>query len=186
LDVKLQFRCPHCGEVLRINAKYLGQVGSCKKCAGRIALVGHENPDVVQVASLVDDGAGVKDNRPASDAQRALLRDVGVPEERAAGAMRHEVTTLIQVVRDDVRETEPPTSAQMELLRRLGVTDKERALVRTKAEASHLIEGLQPKPTESQVQYLKRLGVPPEKVDKIATRSEAGEMIEQLLRRPQG
>jgi hypothetical protein len=184
VDRVLQFRCPHCAEVLRINPKYLGQVGKCKRCGGRIALIGSDNPDIVQAASLVDDGHGVRDTRPATPAQQEYLRSAGVAEEHVANAQRHDVSTLIQLVREDLRDHDPPTTAQMELLKRLGVTDEERSLVRTRSEASRLIEGLQPKPTEAQLQYLERLGATPEQLAAITTRSEAGELIEQLLRRP--
>jgi predicted RNA-binding Zn-ribbon protein involved in translation (DUF1610 family) len=175
VDRVLQFRCPHCAEVLRINPKYLGQVGKCKRCGGRIALIGSDNPDIVQAASLVDDGHGVRDTRPATPAQQEYLRSAGVAEEHVANAQRHDVSTLIQLVREDLRDHDPPTTAQMELLKRL---------VRTRSEASRLIEGLQPKPTEAQLQYLERLGATPEQLAAITTRSEAGELIEQLLRRP--
>lgn len=182
MDLMLQFRCPHCREVLKINAKYLGQVGSCKRCGGRIALIGHENPDVIQSASLVDDGAGVQDRRPATEAQRAALEQVGVSPERAANALRYEVTTMIQQVRSDLQDREPPTSAQLELLRRMGMSDEDRAKVASKAEASHIIDSLQSKPTEAQLQYLKRLGASPSQIETISTRSAAGELIEKLLR----
>ncbi len=181
-DLKLQFRCPHCQEVLHISSRYLGQVGKCNKCSGRIALVGHENPDVVQAASLVDDGAGVRDMRPASEAQREVLRDMGVPEAQAAHALRHEVSTIIQQVRLDIKTFEPPSDAQLELLKRLGVTDDERSLVRTKDEASKLIDGLQPKPSDAQLSYLARLGATPAQLAEITTRGQAGELIEKLLR----
>lgn len=182
MDLMLQFRCPHCREVLKINAKYLGQVGSCKRCGGRIALIGHENPDVIQSASLVDDGVGMQDRRPATEAQRAALEQVGVSPERAANALRYEVTTMIQQVRSDLQDREPPTSAQLELLRRMGMSDEERAKVASKAEASHIIDSLQSKPTEAQLQYLKRLGASPSQIETISTRSAAGELIEKLLR----
>ncbi len=181
-ELKLQFRCPHCQEVLHIHARYLGQVGKCNKCGGRIALVGHENPDVVQAASLVDDGAGVKDMRPATDAQRATLRDMGVSEAEVSNALRHEVSTIIQQVRLDLKNFEPPSEGQLELLKRLGVTDDERAMVRTKEEASRLIDGLQPKPSEAQLSYLARLGATPAQMAEITTRAQAGELIEKLLR----
>ncbi len=182
MDLILQFRCPHCREVLKINAKYLGQTGACKRCGGRIALVGHENPDVVQTASLVDDGAGVKDQRPATEAQRTALEQMGVPPERAASALRYEVTTMIQQARTDLQDLEPPTSAQLELLRRMGMSDEERARVGSKADASHLIDSLQSKPTEAQMQYLKHLGASASQMTAASTRSAAGELIEKLLR----
>ncbi|MFM1919964.1 MAG: hypothetical protein RLZZ303_1598 [Candidatus Hydrogenedentota bacterium] len=181
-EFMLQFRCPHCQQVLRIAPKFLGQTGKCNKCAGRIALVGHENPDVVQMASLVDDGMAARDQRPATDAQRDLMRRMGAPEDAVVNALRHDVSTIIQVARNDLKTSEAPSQSQMELLKRLGVTDEERALVRTRAEASKLIEGLQPKPTEAQLAYLKRLGASPEQMAGVVTRSQAGELIEQLLR----
>lgn len=182
MDLMLQFRCPHCREVLKINAKYLGQTGSCKRCSGRIALVGHENPEVVQMASVVDEGAGVQDRRPATDAQRAAMESMGIPKEQAAKALRHEVTTMIQQVRSDLQDLEPPTMSQMELLRRMGMSDEERTKVLSKAEASHLIDSLQHKPTDAQLQYLKRLGASSSQIDAIASRSAAAELIEKMLR----
>lgn len=184
MEQKLQFRCPHCKEVLQISPRYLGQVGKCKRCGGRIALIGVANAGVVQAASLVDDGENLRDERPATEAQREYLRNLGVPEERVDNAKRHDVSTLIQLVREDMRDPDPPTTAQMVLLKRLGVTEDERNLVRTRGDASRLIEGLQPKPTEAQLQYLARLGATPEQISAISTRSEAGELIEKLLRRP--
>jgi len=178
----LQFQCPHCDNVLNIRPEHLGRTGKCNRCQGRIALLGENETGSVQMASVVGETPAPEPSKPATEAQRDYLRDLGTPEETIEGVDRSKASTLIEQKREEAAAEEPPSDAQLDLLRRLGVTDEERTLVGSKAEASRLIDQLQPRPTEHQLYYLKRLGASDDELAQITTRSQASEIIEKLLR----
>ncbi|MBI1317993.1 MAG: hypothetical protein GC168_03455 [Candidatus Hydrogenedens sp.] len=180
--IMLQFRCPHCEDILQIRPEHLGRAGKCNKCNGRIVLMGENDPSRIQAASVPQERPVDPNPQPATDAQRAYLHDLGTPEEELAGIDRSQASTLIQRKQSDAAENDAPTEAQLSLLARLGVKTDDLALVRNKAQASKLINDLQPKPSQHQLYYLRRLGVPEHEIGAIATRSEASERIELLLR----
>jgi hypothetical protein len=178
----LQFRCPHCQNILRVRPEYLGRAGKCNRCSGRIALLGENDRSRVQAASVLDEAPIEPNAPPATERQKDYLRDLGVDAAEVEQVDRSSASTLIQKRRDDLAAEEPPTEAQLTLLARLGLHDGELALVRSKSYASQLIDQLQPRPTQHQLYYLRRLGVPEADIAAISSRSEASDLIEQWLR----
>ena len=78
-------------------------------------------------------------------------------------------------------ESEPPTQRQLDYLRDLGMPRAELAGVKTKAEASRLIEAWLPPPSESQRAYLARLGATSEQIAVLRTKAEAADLIQRFL-----
>lgn len=179
----LIFVCPYCDEPLRIPENYLGLRGKCKKCGGRVALIGDASIETPQRASRVEEEEAPEPQEPlpATDRQLDYLRVLGANESRIRNLTREEAVVLIDQLKSERRDNEPPTEEQLDYLRRLGMTSKEIVKVQSKSEASYLIDSLQPPPTDNQIQYLRRLGARAERVSTLKTKSEAAALIEEML-----
>jgi hypothetical protein len=162
---------------LQIRPQFLGFRGYCKKCGGRIALIGERN------------------KLNAQRAQALPPREMPVPESQAnvPVAPMEGFDSRLDEALDDIHawddeiareigmehQTEvPPTKDQLARLRELGATEGQMSHLRTKADAVRLIEVLQPPPTEAQLNILRSLGVTEEELSFLTTEGVAQAMIE--------
>ena len=101
----LIFVCPHCEASLRIAEKYLGQKGRCKKCGGRIALLGQADATVPQRASRVGIEEGgeaqqkTKTSKPATEKQCNYLRALGMDGAALTGLSSVKASEYIDQLR---------------------------------------------------------------------------------------
>lgn len=168
------FICPHCEQTLQIRPQFVGFRGYCKKCGGRIALIGNRNmltaqraqalePRVIHVAEPTQHGSG-----PIASSLDAALESISGWDD--------EVVTDFE----DEAETEaPPTDEQRRRLRELGATEGQLLRLRTKGDAIRLIEVLQPPPTEEQLALLRSYGVSDEELAFLTTQGVAQAMIDE-------
>lgn len=176
----LTFICPHCHQQLKINAEHVGLRGKCNKCGGRIALIGRADAQRPQMASRIAE-SGEEDTRPATPRQVELARKLGAPATALESLNRAQAETVIVQQRDLRAEHEPPTERQLDYLKRLGLPAEQAAAIRSKAEASRLIDQWLPPPTKAQRDYLERLGATPSQLAALRTKTEAAALIQQFL-----
>ncbi len=179
----VQFICPHCSDTLRVPDRHIGERGRCKKCGGRIALV--VPPEAVEpytASPIVETVAPAPEARPATEAQRQYLHDLGAPVTAEATLDRERASEQIDDLKRQRDRTEGPTKRQIDWLRQLGMDEARLAAIQSKAEASELIDTWEPPPTENQLKYLTRLGVSETERASLRSRSEAANLIELRLR----
>jgi len=119
--------------------------------------------------------------RPASPAQREAAERLGASQEMLGAINRENAGEVLRSLHDARAEEDAPTRKQLDYLRQLGMPEVEITNIKSKAEASRLIDRWQPPPTESQLAYLSRLGVPQDQIETLRTKSEAARLIEQVL-----
>jgi DNA-directed RNA polymerase subunit RPC12/RpoP len=178
----LQFICPRCHATLRVPTKYLGQRGSCKHCSGKIALIGRADATHPQFASLVENEASGPKGPPPTEAQQARLAALRVAPTQIAGMDRRDASDAIANLQQQVGHAEPPSEKQLEYLRKLGASEAMLAAVRSKADASDLIEAMHLRPTLGQIQHLQRLGATGEQIATLRSKGEAESLIQRLQR----
>ena len=179
----LIFVCPHCEASLRIAEKYLGQKGRCKKCGGRIALLGKADATAPQRASRVgieERGEAQEASKPATEKQCNYLRTLGMDEAALTGLNSVKASEYIDQLRKKKRGQEPPTEKQLDYLRRLGASTKQIQTLSSKEAASTLIEEMHLLPTAEQLKYLKNLGASGAQLATIRTRGHAAALIDEL------
>lgn len=168
------FICPHCEQKLQIRPQFLGFRGYCKKCGGRIALIGSRNmltaqraqplpPRVIQVAESVAGSANVFE----STLDAALESISGWDDE------------VVTDFEDESESEAPPTEDQIRRLRELGATEGQLARLATKGDAIRMIEVLQPPPTEEQIAILRSYGVTDDELSFLTTQGVAQAMIDE-------
>ncbi len=180
----LLFLCPHCDELLKVPEAYLGQRGRCNKCGGRIALIGDANLATPQAASIVADETATDPRlgppKPASDKQLDYLRALGAPEQTLRGLDRDQASALIDELKEKRQRGEPPTEKQLTYLKHLGATERQLGRVRSKADATRLIEDLHLSPTADQIKRLKALGASGAHLAALKSKAAADALIEEL------
>lgn len=168
------FICPHCEEHLQIRPQFLGFRGYCKKCGGRIALIGSRNILTAQRAQKLDPrvltvpDSGIARTDLLAGSLEAALDDISAWDD--------EVVTDFE---DESEAEAPPSPAQLARLRNLGATEGQLARLVTKGDAVRLIEVMQPPPTEEQLQILRGYGVPDEELSFLTTAGVAQAMIDE-------
>ncbi len=176
----LTFICPHCQKELQIKPAYLGQRGKCNKCGGRIALIGRMDTPRAQVASKVVDAPEGK-APPPTPKQVAAVKNLGAAPEQIASLDRENTGNILQQLKRVQAEREAPTDRQLEYLKQLGVPEPELAAVKSKGQASRMIDQWLPPPSDSQREYLARLGATGEQIAALRTKSDAAELIQRFL-----
>lgn len=175
------FMCPHCDEVLKVAAAYVGRRGRCNRCGGRIALLGNPAPNTPLMATAVTDDAGASANPvPPTEKQLEYARGLGAGEEDLQGKDREEVSELIEALRARRRGTGPPTEKQLAYLRRLGADEAAIGALASKADASALIEALHLSPTREQLEALREHGASGAELARIRTRAAAEKRLREL------
>ncbi len=178
----LLFSCPYCEEVLKVPGEYLGRKGRCNKCGGRVALIGHAKVNGVQSASKVANGleSGGATPRPATEKQLEFLRALGAPAQALNGLDIDRASEWIDKLRAQRQGTEPPTEKQMAYLKRLGAPAPLVQRVRSKADASQLIEDMHLSPTQEQMTHLHSLGASGAQLATLKTKAGAAALINEL------
>lgn len=172
------FICPHCEQNLQIRPQFLGFRGYCKKCGGRIALIGERNKLNAQRAQSLP---------PREQAAPSPARTVPVAPSTGFESRLDEALDDIHAWDDEIaREigmehhaAAPPTPDQLARLNELGATEGQLSHLKTKGDASRLIEVLQPAPTEAQLALLRSYGVTEEELAFLTTEGVAQAMIEE-------
>ena len=172
------FVCPHCEQNLQIRPQFLGFRGYCKKCGGRIALIGDRNKLSAQRAQALPPREVV-----------AAASTTTVPVARAEGfdSRLDEALDAIHAWDEDIGEEfgvqqsdqAPPTADQINRLKELGATEGQLSHLQTKGDAIRLIEVLQPPPTEAQIALLRTYGVTEDELAFLTTEGVAQAMIEE-------
>ncbi|MBX3177657.1 MAG: hypothetical protein KF886_09870 [Candidatus Hydrogenedentes bacterium] len=168
------FICPHCEEHLQIRPQFLGFRGYCKKCGGRIALIGSRNILTAQLAQKL----GPREFHTPN------------PEPEGPGYVGGGIEAALDGISDwddevvtdfeDASEAEaPPTPEQIARIRDLGATEAQIARVATKGDAVRLIEVLQPPPTREQLEILRAYGVTDDELTFLTTAGVAQAMIDE-------
>ncbi|HPO14479.1 MAG TPA: hypothetical protein PLI09_13635 [Candidatus Hydrogenedentes bacterium] len=178
----LLFSCPHCDEILKVPEEYLGRKGRCNKCGGRIALIGHAKVKGVQAASKVAEKLerGSDPPAPATEKQLQYLRTLGAPAQALEGIDREQASEWIDKLRAQRHGAEPPTDKQMAYLNRLGAPEKLVQQVRSKADASQLIEDMHLSPTPEQMTRLQKLGATGAQLALLKTKAGAASLMAEL------
>jgi len=132
---------------LRVPERFQGHAGRCTHCQARIALLGSGAGEAPLRATLVADrGQAVPESPashgPATDKQRDYLRALGVTENEIALLDRAAASERIDAIRAAQQNVAPPTARQLAYLHKLGATAAQRAALRSRAEASRLIDAL--------------------------------------------
>lgn len=170
------FICPHCEQHLQIRPQWVGFRGYCKKCGGRIALIGNRNvltaqraqklePRPADVASL---DVPVARNPNFESSLEATLEDISGWDDE-----------VFSDVEDNLKAESPPSPEQMARLRELGATEGQLARLATRGDAIRLIEVLQPPPTEEQLHLLRSYGVTEDELSFLTTEGVAQAMIDE-------
>lgn len=171
------FICPHCEEHLQIRPQFVGFRGYCKKCGGRIALIGNRNILTAQRAQKLGPRAEdlaapevpvVPINPRFESTLDAALEDISGWDDEMFAEME-----------DTPQAESPPSPEQLARLKTLGATEGQLARLVTRADASRLIEVLQPPPTDEQLQTLRAYGVPEEELAFLTTEGVAQAMIDE-------
>ena len=168
------FICPHCEQSLQIRPQFLGFRGYCKKCGGRIALIGNRNMLTAQRAQplgprvIVVPESGENHTRLFESTLDAALESISGWDDEVVTDFENEAETEA-----------PPTEDQLRRLRELGATEGQLQRLRTKGEAIRLIEVLQPPPTEAQLALLRTYGVSEEELAYLTTEGVAQAMIDE-------
>lgn len=170
------FICPHCEQHLQIRPQWVGFRGYCKKCGGRIALIGSRNLLTAQRAQKLEP-------RPADVAslQVPVTRNPNFESslEDALENISGWDDEVFSDFEDNVKAESPPTEEQMARLRELGATEGQLARLATRGDAIRLIEVLQPPPTEEQLAQLRAYGVTEEELAFLTTEGVAQAMIDE-------
>lgn len=168
------FICPHCEQSLQIRPQFLGFRGYCKKCGGRIALIGNRNMLTAQRAQPLGPRV-IAVAEPGDNPSHPFESTLDAALESISGWDDEVVTDF-----EDEAETEaPPTENQLRRLRELGATEGQLLRLRTKGEAIRLIEVLQPPPTEEQMALLRSYGVSEQELAFLTTEGVAQAMIDE-------
>lgn len=168
------FVCPHCEQKLQIRPQFLGFRGYCKKCGGRIALIGSRNVLTAQRAQALAPRV-IQVARPVAEAPIPFESTLDAALENISGWDDDVVTDF-----EDESEAEAlPTEDQLRRLRELGATEGQLARLETKGDAIRLIEVLQPPPTEEQLTQLRVYGVTEEELAFLTTEGVAQAMIDE-------
>ncbi|MBI3117512.1 MAG: hypothetical protein HYZ00_02430 [Candidatus Hydrogenedentes bacterium] len=176
----IRFACPLCEAILRVPPEYVGLRGHCNKCGGRIALLGNQDDGRVQRASIVADAPPEPpDTRPATLRQIDHLRRAGMTEAGLGQLTRSQASTLI-LRQAQRRGQDAPTEKQLGHLQRLGASQAQLDSVRTRAEASALIEEMHLRPTAAQIKLLNELGATGEHIARLKSKGEASALIDDL------
>ena len=170
----LEFICPHCNQSLRVRPEHLGLRGHCRKCNGRIALIGVPGSNTQYHACVVEDTVP-EPQVPATERQLAALRKLGAGPKVLNGLSREQASALLRA-----RHAQPPTEKQMAYLRRLGASGDQIASLVDSSEASALIEEMHLQPTQPQMALLRKLGAPGERIARLKSRGEASALIDAL------
>ncbi len=172
------FICPHCEQNLQIRPQFLGFRGYCKKCGGRIALVGERNMLNAQRAQALP---------PREVAAPASTAVVPVAPSDGFESRLDEALNDIHAWDDEIAEEmgipihndSPPTTDQLARLKELGATEAQLANLVTRSQAIRMIEVLQPPPTEEQMTLLRSYGVTDDELAYLTTEGVAQAMIEE-------
>lgn len=178
----LQFICPLCQSTLRIPEKYLGQRGTCKHCGGKIALIGRAGATHPQFASRVEEHLGGPQGPPPTQAQRDRLAELRAAPTQIVGMDRRAASDAIANLQQQARSTEPASDKQLDYLRKLGASDEMMQSIRSKADASDLIEAMHLQPTQGQIQLLQKLGVSGGRIATLRSKGEAELLIQKTQR----
>ena len=171
------FICPHCEQQLQVRPQFVGFRGNCKKCGGRIALIGSRSimtpqwaqklgPRTQELAS--PEVPVVPVNPRFKSTLEAALEDISGSEDEMFAEM--EDTPLAE---------SPPSPEQLARLKVLGATEGQMSRIATRADAIRLIEVLQPPPTDEQLQTLRAYGVSEEELAFLTTEGVAQAMIDE-------
>ena len=93
-------------------------------------------------ASVVVDEIEDPEPEPATDKQLVYLKDLGAPDSALGGISRDKASDLIDDLIARRRAAQPPTEKQLAFLKDLGASEDQIATLKTKGEASTLIETL--------------------------------------------
>lgn len=168
------FICPHCEEHLQIRPQFLGFRGYCKKCGGRIALIGSRNILTAQRAQKL----GPREFRtPNPEPQSPGYVGGGI--EAALDGISDWDDEVVTDFEDAAEAEAPPTPEQIARIRDLGATEAQIARVATKGDAIRLIEVLQPPPTREQIEILRAYGVTDDELTFLTTAGVAQAMIDE-------
>jgi len=178
----LLFTCPHCHEVLKVPEAYLGKRGHCNKCGGRIAVIGDAQVRTPQTASAVAEEPVAEEEpcKPATERQLAYLRELGAAEAQLRDIDLKQASGLIDRLKAQRQEGESATEKQLAYLRHLGAPASQLVQVKTKGEASRLIEEMHLLPTREQLDYLKDLGATGAQLAALKRKAEASDLIDRL------
>lgn len=171
------FICPHCEQNLQIRPQFLGFRGYCKKCGGRIALIGERNMLNAQRAQALPP----REATPLSSAPVAAVTSSDAFESRLDEAL-DDIHAWDDEIANEIgmqSQSAPPTSDQLARLVELGATEGQLSHLKTKGDAIRLIEVLQPPPTEEQLEILRSFGVTDEELSFLTTEGVAQAMIEE-------
>ncbi len=173
------FICPHCNQNLQIRPQFLGFRGYCKKCGGRIALIGERNMLNAQHAQALPPREVVA---PADPVRAPVARSEGF-ESRLDQAL-DDIHAWDDEIANEMglnqHPQSPPTVDQLARLNELGATEGQLSHLKTKGDASRLIEILQPPPTQAQIALLREYGVTDEELAFLTTEGVAQAMIEEF------
>jgi hypothetical protein len=168
------FICPHCEQSLQIRPQFVGFRGYCKKCGGRIALIGNRNMLTAQRAQALEPRV-VEVARPSEHLPHLVASSLDAALESISG-WDDEVVTDFE---SDSEAEAPPTEDQLRRLRDLGATEGQLQRLKTKGDAIRLIEVLQPPPTEEQLALLRSYGVSEDELAYLTTQGVAQAMIDE-------
>jgi len=172
------FICPHCEQNLQVRPQFIGFRGYCKKCGGRIALIGERNMLNAQRAQALPPREVIA---PAPAAIVPVAPSAGFESrlDQALDEIHAFDDEISQGIGMPQHGQAPPTSDQIARLHELGATEGQISHLKTKGEASRLIEVLQPPPTEEQLALLRSYGVTDEELAYLTTEGVAQAMIEE-------
>lgn len=117
---------------------------------------------------------------PASEKQIEYLKVLGAPAHVLEGLDRDRASTLIDCLRGQRQGAEAPTEKQTAYLKRLGASDTQLRRIRSKAEASRLIEDMHLSPTAEQMERLHQLGATGAQLAVLKSKAAADALIESL------
>lgn len=181
----LQFICPHCDQVMRVPAQYLGQRGKCNRCDGKVRLEGNGDDPSPQLAVALtaataqDSGASMADALDAEALQTcwlALAPDDPLPG-RDAQTIREALQDLLTVPADD----EPISGKTRSALLRLGLEREVIDDLGSETKARQVHEELHLQPTVHQRQALHALGINGAAIAAARSRGLARLLIESRL-----
>lgn len=175
------FICPHCEQHLQIRPQFLGFRGYCKKCGGRIALLGNRNILTAQWARKLEPQSPHTPEPAANGAATPLAPRFESNLEAALEDISGWDDELFSELEEGPGPEAPPTPEQIARLKALGATAGQLARVTTKGAAIRLIEVLQPPPTAEQLDLLRSYGLPEEELTFLTTHGVAQAMIDEYL-----
>lgn len=156
-------------------------------CNGHIALIGRSDATGIQAATAVAENPSAMPDGPElppTSRQLEYLRVLGARPEDVAVLNRGAAAMLIDQLTQERQQCEQPTEKQWAYLRRLGVPDRQMRQVRSKADASALIEDSHLSPTPEQMVLLRDLGASGAQLAALKTKASAALLIGDLQARP--